>query len=248
MLDHLQRAAELGWQPSQRELQFLAHDTCMDWAALRRRVDLSAWLALPTVRVVSESPRIRVFERFAATDECDWLIGPARHCLRRARVYRKDPARYAEADTRTNTDADYTIVHADIVLRLLIERLATAAAVAPRFFEVAKLLDYTPGQLFAPHCDFQDSSTPALAEVVRQRGQKVMTALLYLNDDYEGGETEFPRIGFRYKAKRGDALLFANVHTSGALDYDTLHAGLPPARGEKWVPAQWVRNRPVSPE
>jgi prolyl 4-hydroxylase len=69
---------------------------------------------------------------------------------------------------------------------------------------------------------------------------------VYLNDDYEGGETEFPRIGLRFRGKRGDALMFDNVRPSGALDYDTLHAGLPPTRGEKWLFSQWVRSRPVS--
>ena len=64
---------------------------------------------------------------------------------------------------------------------------------------------------------------------------------------YEGGETDFPRISFRFKGKRGDALLFSNTDPAGAPDYDTVHAGLPPTSGEKWLLSQWIRSRPMTP-
>ena len=40
-LDHLARAAELGWSPALRELQLLARDSVDDPAALRRKVDVA---------------------------------------------------------------------------------------------------------------------------------------------------------------------------------------------------------------
>jgi predicted 2-oxoglutarate/Fe(II)-dependent dioxygenase YbiX len=169
----------------------------------------------------------------------------AQGSLRRAQIYRKDAAGFTEAGTRTNSEADFTIGNADLVLRLVIERIADAAGISPRCFEVAKLLHYEPGQYFAPHCDFQEPVTPALAREVELRGQRVGTVLVYLNDDYDGGETDFPKIGLRHRAATGDALLFRNVQPSGALDYDTLHAGLAPTRGVKWVLSQWIRDRPV---
>ena len=61
----------------------------------------------------------------------------------------------------------------------------------------------------------------------------------------KGGETEFPLVGFRHKGRKGDALFFWNVQTDGSLDRQTLHAGLPPTTGEKWLLSQWVRNKPV---
>lgn len=245
-LDRLRRAAELGWEPSQRELRFLARADGDDWAALRGSIDVSSWTTPPPVRVVSEAPRIRVCDGFATAEECTRLIGLARDGLRRALIYRKDAAGHVASDTRTNTDADYTLGRVDIVLSLVRDRLATALGVAARYFEVAKLLHYEPGQQFSAHCDFQEPTTPALKQEVELHGQRVATALIYLNTDYEGGETEFPRLGLRFKGALGDALLFDNVRPSGALDYDTLHAGLPPTRGEKWIYSQWVRGRPVS--
>jgi prolyl 4-hydroxylase len=244
-LDCLQRAAELRWVPAQRELQFLARTSGTDWSALRQRVDVAAWVTSPSPRVLSAAPAIRAVEGFATPAECAWLIELARGNLRRAQIYRKDADGYVEAGSRTNSEADYTIGNADLVLRLIVERIANAAGASPQTFEVAKLLHYEPGQYFAPHCDFQDPATPALAREVERRGQRVGTVLVYLNDDFDGGETEFPRIGLRHRAAVGDALLFANVLPSGALDYDTLHAGRAPTRGVKWVLSQWIRARPV---
>ena len=68
-----------------------------------------------------------------------------------------------------------------------------------------------------------------------------------MNEGYEGGATQFPRLNWQYRGGRGDALLFSNVDTTAAPDYDTVHAGMPPTSGEKWVLSQWIRNRPVGP-
>ena len=246
-LDRLQRAAELGWEPAQRELGFLARSTGKDWPALRGQVDVTAWTTPPVVQVLRDAPSIRTCKGFASVAECDWLIELARKDLRRAKIYRKDAAGHEHSHTRTNTESDYTIGNADIVLNLIRARLAAAAGIDSRRFEVAKLLHYEPGQQFEAHCDFQEPATPALRQEIERYGQRVATLLVYLNDDYGGGETDFPRIGLRHKGARGDALLFANVQPSGALDYDTLHAGLPPTSGVKWVLSQWVRDRPISP-
>ena len=118
---------------------------------------------------------------------CAWLIGLARADLRRAQVYRKHAEGYMESGTRTNSEADYTFGNADLVLRVIIERIARAVGLSTRLFEVAKLLHYEPGQQFAPHHDFQQPTTPALAREIAQRGQRVATVLVYLNDDFEGG-------------------------------------------------------------
>ncbi len=233
----LRRAAALGWAPARQELQLLARGAS--------DVSVAALTAPPPVRVVSESPRIRVFERFATAAECDWLIERGRDHLKRALVYRRDAEGHHETSARTNTEADFTFGNASVLLALLRDRIAAAAGLATDHFEVAKLLHYEPGEEFKPHGDFQETSTPALAREVERRGQRVATFLLYLNDDYEGGETDFPRAGLRHKGARGDALLFFNVDAAGRPDFNTIHAGQPTTRGEKWLFSQWIRGKPV---
>ena len=68
--------------------------------------------------------------------------------------------------------------------------------------------------------------------------------LVYLNQGFEGGETDFPLLDLKFKGRKGDALMFSNVDASGAPDRRMFHAGLPPTAGEKWLLSQWVRDRP----
>lgn len=246
-LDHLTRAAQLGWQPACRELELLARDSAADPATLRRKVDLASWRSAPAARVQFEKPRIVVIEQFASAEECQWLIGRAASgALQRAKVYRGSSTAQV-AETRTNREMSFTIFNADVVLSLIRDRIAAVAGTPVSHFEIAKLLHYSPGEQFALHADFIEAKTPELARELAARGQRSATFLIYLNDGYEGGATQFPRLSWQYRGGRGDALLFSNVDANGAADYDTIHAGMPPTSGEKWVLSQWVRTRPVGP-
>ena len=246
-LDHLVRAAQLGWDAARRELQLLARDSGTEPAALRRRIDVASWRSAPAGRIAFAKPRIIVLERFATADECQWLIGRADGGgLQRAKVYRGSPTAQL-AETRTNREMSFTIFNADVVVSLIRDRIAAAAGAPVSHFEIAKLLHYSPGEQFALHADFIEAKTPELARELAARGQRATTFLIYLNDGYEGGATQFPRLSWQYRGGGGDALLFSNVDANGDPDYDTIHAGMPPTAGEKWVLSQWVRARPVGP-
>jgi hypothetical protein len=243
-LNHLQLAALGGSNLAQRELQLLARVGGTDWAALRRSVDVGALMTPPGGSLRKDRPRIIVVERFMTPAECEWVIARGRSTLHRARVYRSS-ATPQVAETRTNRETSFTIFQADVALAILRERMSAATRAPPAYFEVTKLLHYEPGQEFALHADFIQPGTPELARELQLRGQRAATLLVYLNEEYEGGETDFPRIAFRFKGRLGDALIFSNIDPAGAPDFDTVHAGLPPTRGEKWLLSQWIRTRPM---
>ncbi len=245
-LDGLQRAAELGFEPSRRELRLLAGSSGEDWGALRRQVDLAAWVAPPAARTVCDGPAIRVIEGFAPAAVCAWLIELGRGGMRRARVYGHDAPGAREAESRTNFESDYTVFKADLVLALMRERIAASLGARASHFEVAKLLRYEPGERFSLHADYQDPQVPAQAIEIARHGQRIATFLVYLNDDYDGGETDFPEAGFRFRGRRGDALWFSSVDARGEPDRRSVHAGMPPTRGTKWLLSQWVRDRPLA--
>ena len=255
-LDYLQRAAERGSESAQAQLALLATDRPHlppgddpafggpdRWLRLRRAIDVDAWIAARPKESLSEAPRIRTIENFASAAVCDWLIERARGKLGRARTYDVETGEGIVGESRTNSETDFNIVESDLVLILLRARIAAATDLPPAVFELTKVLHYAVGQRFAPHFDFIDPATKGFAGELEARGQRLATFLVYLNDDYEGGETEFKAIGLRHRGRRGDALLFANVDLAGNPDRRTLHAGLPPTRGEKWVLSQWIRDR-----
>ena len=110
--------------------------------------------------------------------------------------------------------------------------------------ESLQVLHYEVGESFKPHFDFWEHGFEGHAGTMAKYGQRVFTVLVYLNEDFDGGETDFPRLGVRYRgAKKGDGLIFRNVDDLGMGDRRTLHAGLPPTRGEKWLASLWIRDR-----
>ncbi|MGE0046685.1 MAG: prolyl hydroxylase family protein [Hyphomonadaceae bacterium] len=243
-LDHLQRAASLNWAPARGELKFLADREGVNWRALRRSISAKDWLRARPSEIVNDSPRIARVRGFASARECAWFKMRAKPGLTRATVYDEATGGLIPVRERTNTETTFSLVYADLPLLFLQTRLATALGAERMAFETTKVLHYEPGQEFAPHYDFIETDTPALADSVAREGQRVATALVYLNDGYEGGETQFPNLDVSFKGATGDLYWFENIDASGAGDPRTLHAGAPPTRGEKWVLSQWVREKP----
>lgn len=258
-LDYLQQASERGWASAQAQLELLGADGDLTksaggipsrdmhaWRRLREAVSVADWINAPAREVISETPRIRRIDGFVSKAVCRWLIDRARERLEPARIYSPLGGGPAISLSRTNTETDFNIVRSDLVLLLVRARIAAATGLPPSVMELTKVLHYCVGERFDLHFDFIDPSAPDLAPELATRGQRLATFLVYLNDDYEGGETEFPRISLRHRGRMGSALYFANVDTQNVPDPLTLHAGLAPTRGEKWLLSQWIRDR--SPE
>ena len=100
--------------------------------------------------------------------------------------------------------------------------------------EKLQVLRYKPGGFYRPHYDcFKDGQNP-----------RMYTFIIALNDDYQGGETEFPNIKERYRMRRGDCLLFENLDNYELMTSKAYHGGRPVTRGEKWVCNLWVHKHP----
>lgn len=245
------RAARAGSPSARAQLAWLAAEstpgrTPPRWSEAQAwpgAIDLESLLAMPPKRAIAESPRLRAFERFASPALCDWMISAARGQLRRAQIYDGASGIAVLGSARTNRETDFDILQADLVLTLLRERIAAATGLPTAVMELTKVLHYRVGERFDAHFDYIDPAAPGLAAEIEARGQRLATFLLYLNDDYEGGETEFSAIGLRHRGRRGDALMFANVDLEGRPDRRSLHAGLAPRAGEKWLLSQWIRDR-----
>lgn len=255
-LDLLLRSAELGWPLAQASLAGLAGEwplarelangsaaTPGDWKRMRSSIDLAKWFAVPKMGIVSASPRIAVVENFASPEVCDWLIARARTRLGPASVFDLLSGGPAHEPVRDNSECHFPIDDGDLILQFLRSRIAAVTELFVTGMEAPAVLHYTAGQRFLPHYDFLDDDHPGHKTEIARGGQRVLTFLLSLNDDYEGGETSFPIIGKRYRGRKGNALFFWNVEPDGSSDKRMLHAGLPPTLGEKWMLSQWIRGR-----
>ncbi|MGH6872528.1 MAG: prolyl hydroxylase family protein [Rhizomicrobium sp.] len=248
-LDFLARAAEHGSEQARTELRLLAHDTnasgdsaVEDWAALRDRVDIEGWLAERTVAAISEDPGVFVIENFASKPVCDWLIAESGGRLTRTKIYSREIGPNTVNDVRTSTEAGFDITRWGLPVSFLRARIARLTQASINSLENPMVLCYDPGQQYQPHFDFLDPTAPGRQHEIATAGQRVATFLVYLNETFEGGETEFVRLGFRVRGKTGDAVMWRNLNPDGSPDRRTLHAGRPPVSGRKWLLSQWVRE------
>ncbi len=131
------------------------------------------------------------------------------------------------------------------MLVLVQMRMAACVGLPFRHFEALTVLHYDIGEQITEHFDFIDPNVPNYAQQVQERGQRMVTFLVYLNDDYVGGETEFPRLGISHRGRCGDSLFFVNAFADGRPDTRMLHAGRPTSRGEKWIVSQFIKNCPA---
>lgn len=250
--DSLQLAAERGSIPAQRQLAFLAMGNTSSavadaWADMRRSISLERLLHHGERQAFASAPRIRVIESFASPDECRWLIKRARDSLKSALVFDLHGNHVLDPG-RSNKGTVFTLPDMDLIIEILRARISAATHIPVSVFEPTQVLHYSAGQEFKRHFDYLEPGNPHHSEQLRSHGQRIATFLIYLNEDFEGGETEFSQIGLRYRGKTGDAIFWANCDMEGRPDSLTLHAGLPPTAGAKWILSQWIRDRtpPVS--
>ncbi|MCZ8114979.1 2OG-Fe(II) oxygenase [Silanimonas sp.] len=145
---------------------------------------------------------------------------------------------------RTSDDAQIDPLMEDVALRLLQRRLCALSGQPLAHAEPVVVLRYRPGQEYRLHRDLLPPST--LADPDQGRGgQRVATVIAYLTPVEAGGETDFPRRNLRVRPEAGSALVFRNLRPDGSVEEDSLHAGLPVTRGEKWIATLWVRGGAV---
>lgn len=235
--DALRRAADLGHQRAAEQLTTLTH------AGLESAEDVCTWLGAPRFRIIREDPRITACENFIDPHCCAHLMTLATPWLAPARVYDVRERQLRLDPMRSNRNAALSVADTDVITQLIRARCAVAAGLPLSNLEPPEVLHYAPGESYRLHVDFFHVSVAHFAELVRESGQRTRTLLIYLNDDYEGGATEFPKLDLKFRGRPGEALLFENVLPDGEGDMRTVHSGTPVISGSKWLFSQWMRDR-----
>lgn len=244
-------AAERGSESARGQLQALAGrpaapaDGDKQWQRVAEQINLRSWLSAPPGQTLCPNPLVRVFPQFVTDSVCAWLIAQARPNLKRALIYDPVGGKDIADHMRTNSAAGFDLMQADVVQAAVQWRMSVAVGVPIAQFEGPTVLHYAVGEQITNHYDFVNPRIPNYQAEIEKRGQRIVTFLVYLNDDYEGGETDFPDLGLRYHGAKGNGIFFTNALPNGDPDLRMVHAGLPPKDNEKWLMSQFIRNRVV---
>ena len=186
---------------------------------------------------LSQSPEVRHFPGLLSAAECAYLIETAAPLLQPSVIVDPRTGQQVPNPVRTSSAAGFPFVDENPAIHALNKRLAAASGTDVRAGEPLQVLHYAPGEQYHEHSD-------ALPNVAPNQ-QRVLTFLVYLNDNYEGGETSFPAAGLKFRGHLGDGLLFRNALPDGSPDERAIHAGLPVAAGVKHLASRWIRAAPL---
>lgn len=127
----------------------------------------------------------------------------------------------------------------DLKLRTIASRLTNKPIHNMEFTHVVR---YGLGGEYKEHYD-----TFSLADIdAKYSGkQREFSLLVYLNENFSGGETVFTKRGITIKPSMGKLLMWSNLDDQGSVDPLSKHAGMPIMAGEKWIAIIWVRTSPI---
>ena len=182
-------------------------------------------------KVISPDPYIALYPALFSPAECKYLAMLAAPWLEQARVTVDGDEKQVE----TVRDADSSAIShltEDLIVQRINRCIAAATGTRPEWGEPLNVLRYKQGQQFRPHHDGRGSGEGPM---------RIMTALIWLNEQFDGGETEFPRLKIRVRGGIGDMLVFRNFRDDGSEDDRLIHAGLPVSQGVKWMASRWIR-------
>lgn len=183
--------------------------------------------------VAYERECVQVHSNFFSAEECAFIIQYAeeKSLFTRSQL-QYDDNEVKESNIRTSYSAFLEDRHHPI-FHSIYERVAALLEVSLNQIEPLQCVRYGEGQQFKPH--FDSIST----------NHRLHTILVYLNDDFAGGETYFPELNKYVRPKRGSALYFLNRDDDNLVILHSIHAGLPIAEGTKYACNIWVRNQPI---
>ncbi|WP_246022728.1 2OG-Fe(II) oxygenase [Cognatilysobacter terrigena] len=195
----------------------------------------------PAPTMLATDPDIAQFDGLLSVDECRLLVASAQPMLRPSQVHSPDGRDVGRESLRTSSDASFDPLMEDFALRLVQLRMAAAAGSELVDAEQLIVLRYEPGQEYRRHRDYLPPD--AIERDGPQAGNRRRTICAYLNTPAEGGATDFPAREVRVEPQAGRAVVFDNLDADGRPQPDSLHAGLPVERGEKWLATLWLRER-----
>jgi prolyl 4-hydroxylase len=254
-MELLQLAAERGSKDAREQMVMLADDQALAgkarkgatepdiWRRLRESVNLEKWVAPPPPVQICEAPRIYTSAHFTTPEVCDWLVSRSKGLLRPSMMFDGQKSNFNA--TRTCSDFVFDMVSSGVILVLLRIKISLATGQAVPQMEPPQIFHYALGQEIKPHHDFLYDGEHSYGHEGGYQGDRKATFLLYLNDDYEGGDLEFVYPKLKHRGKKGDGIFFASMK-DGKPDPQSLHGALPVTKGEKFILSQWIHDRPFT--
>lgn len=132
----------------------------------------------------------------------------------------------------------------DPVVNSIIQKVCNMTNIPFENAEKMQVVKYDPNGFYNAHYDASCDDKKECVEFEQNGGQRKVTMIIYLNDDFTGGATYFPNLNKTFIPKKYNALLFYSLEKNGNKCHPlSLHAGMPVETGQKYIANVWLREK-----
>lgn len=200
-------------------------------------------------------------------EQCDKIINISKDKLIKSKVMSLDKNNnYQDVEDNSVRTSYQTWLnnkeHDDIIKEVekLVNKFSKNIKVNSDQFENIQVVRYKPTQEYKQHYDIchpisaaKEHLKTCQEDYKKFNSLRYATVLFYLNDDFNGGETYFPRLNKKIIPKKGKALIFFNCNIDNKTINNGLcntilnseHSGLPVKNNEKWIANIWIRTKSI---
>jgi len=179
---------------------------------------------------------LREIPKLLTDKECDYIISLIEKQNQKSMV----AAGGKNIIENTRTSSTSNLNHSDKKVAEIHKRIADIVKKDTSYGEHLQGQKYEPGQYFKPHYDWFQGDAYKLHCLAS--GNRTHTLMVYLNDDFEGGGTDFPELNFTAKPEKGKAIMWTHLKKDGTGDTDGMHEGMTVTKGTKYIITSWWRE------
>lgn len=195
---------------------------------------------------IHNDPTVYIVDDFLSEDECNHIISISKSSLQRSLVSSNNGGIISEGRSSCNTWIEHS---RDAITSRISNKICELVNKQSSNAENFQVIYYDEKQEYKPHYDGWEHDYTIQKNVnnLSKGGQRLLTALCYLNNVEEGGGTCFPKLNIEIEPKIGRLLVFENVYKNTNIKHDnSLHGGMPVIKGEKYAFNLWFREMPVN--
>ncbi len=194
-----------------------------------------------TKNILSEDPLIYTIDNFLTKQDCDYFIKKSENKITQALVSSNKQGVFSTGRTGKN----HWILHGESdTTKKIGDRISKEVGIPLENAEAFQIIYYDVNQEYRQHYDsWEFDNSEKSTRNMKYGGQRMITALVYLNEVEEGGGTKFTKLNIEVSPNIGKLLVFHNVYPGGNIKHKlSEHAGLPVIKGEKWAFNLWFRQ------
>lgn len=179
----------------------------------------------------------KIYSNFLSEKEIKYIIEKSQPLFKESRLVSGSLTNVRKSETAW-------LPKKDPIVEKIIKRVCKLTNISFDNAEKMQVVKYEPNGYYKPHYDASCDDKEECVNFEKNGGQRVVTMIIYLNDDYTGGTTDFPNLKMEIQPKKGNALLFYSLQKEGNKCHPlSLHAGTPVQSGIKYIANVWLREK-----